>query len=533
MARVLIVVLMFFIYTSILLAADDWTQKFPSPRPSARSEHAMAYIGGDQVLLFGGSAGGTLLNDTWVYDLSENTWTQKNPGSAPSTRYQHAMAYIGGNKVLLFGGWDDTGIDNETWVYDLVTDTWTQKNPVSAPSGRYQHTMAYIGGDQVLLFGGSTGNKNDETWVYDLSANTWTQKTPPISPSARSNHAMAYIGGNQVLLFGGENGSMFDDTWVYDLSTNTWTQKSPGSAPSARVRHAMAYMGGDQALLFGGYDGARDNETWIYDLSANSWTQDLNTTQPSARWQHELSETSMDGTSYLVLFGGNDGADNDETWTFGGGDYSLPVELTSFTAHAGDSKVTLHWSTASEVNNEGFIILRSVSETGSFNEIDSYVSNNALNGAGNSSQSIQYTWVDNSVVNGNAYWYKLVDVDMNGVRTEHGPVSATPQAVDNDESSRTPVSFFLKNYPNPFNPSTTISFDLSSFPEQNIPVSLTIYDAGGARITVLYDGFLSAKAHSFKWNGLNSSGRMMPSGVYFYTLKSPLRTLTKKMMLLR
>jgi len=51
--------------------------------------------------------------------------------------------------------------------------------------------------------------------------------------------------------------------------------------------------------------------------------QDTNTTQPSARYGHALSETSMDGSSYPVLFGGrgSSGSYDDETWTFGGGDY--------------------------------------------------------------------------------------------------------------------------------------------------------------------------------------------------------------------
>jgi hypothetical protein len=84
----------------------------------------------------------------------------------------------------------------------------------------------------------------------------------------------------------------------------------------------MAYIGGDQVVLFGGSNGG--NETWVYDLSDDSWAQDANTTQPSARRSHALSETSMDGYSYPVLFGGYAGGFDDETWTFGGGDYLFP-----------------------------------------------------------------------------------------------------------------------------------------------------------------------------------------------------------------
>ena len=38
---------------------------------------------------------------------------------------------------------------------------------------------------------------------------------------------------------------------------------------------------------------------------------------------------------------------------------SLPVELSSFTANAGDGQVTLEWTTASEINNDAFLLERS------------------------------------------------------------------------------------------------------------------------------------------------------------------------------
>ena len=67
-----------------------------------------------------------------------------------------------------------------------------------------------------------------------------------------------------------------------------------------------------------------------------------------------------------------------------GGDQSLPVELTSFTARAGNGQVTLNWKTASETNNLGYAVLRSMDKNGVYNEIDSYVSDYSLEGAGNS-----------------------------------------------------------------------------------------------------------------------------------------------------
>jgi len=314
--------------SSAAKGADDWTQKFPTSKPSARLFHAMAYTGDDQVLLFGGYADVSDNDETWIYDLSENAWTQKFPDPHPTARRQHSMAYIGGDKALLFGG--DNGRD-ETWVYDLSDNTWTQKNPASKPSERDAHAMAYIGGDQVLLFGGLVvGGMSDETWLYDLSANTWTDMSTSSRPVARRTQAMAYIGGDQVLMFGGDEGSYVfrDDTWIYDLSTNTWIEQSPALKPSIRWGSEAAYLGGDKVILFGGANGGFQDDTWIFDLSDGQWTQDANTTQPSPRREFGLAETSMDGSNYPVLFGGEgDSGDDDETWTFGGGDYPVAVEI--------------------------------------------------------------------------------------------------------------------------------------------------------------------------------------------------------------
>ncbi len=310
------------------LSANTWAQMNPvgGVKPSARAGHAMANIVGDQVLLFGGWYG-TYDGETWMYDLSANTWVQKSPTNKLSARSHDAMANIGGDQVLMLSGGTEY---NETWLYDLSANTWTLKNLVGGPNPllRQNHAMASIGGDQVLLFGGNDGAYDNETWVYDLSANTWTLMNPMsgIKPSPRYTHAMANIGGDQVLLFGGIDDAYDNETWVYDLSANTWTLMSPlgGTMPSARMMHEIAYLGGDQVLLFGGYDGAMDNETWVYDLSANIWTlwNPVGGTKPSARYAFAMANI---GSNQVLLFGGWDGSDDDETWLAGGDRIYLPL----------------------------------------------------------------------------------------------------------------------------------------------------------------------------------------------------------------
>ncbi len=216
-------------------------------------------------------------------------------------------------------------------------------------------------------------------------------------------------------------------------------------------------------------------------------------------------------------------------------DQSLPVELTSFVASAGDGRVTLRWSTASELQNQGFEILRSETADGDYQVLDSYTRNPDLRGAGTSNKSHDYLFIDKYVFNGVTYFYKLVDVDNNGVRTEHGPVSATPHAgITDPGSGAVPDGFALyQNSPNPFNPSTKISFDVPALTSGTAEATLAIYNLLGQKIATLYSGEIEAGYYSVEWNGRNSAGLEMPSGIYIYRLSTTNFVESRRMVLMK
>jgi len=106
----------------------------PRRRPIRTSLSRYSLPRRDKVLLFGGwKAASGRYGDTWVYDLSANTWTdQTPPTAAPSARFLPAMASLGGDQALLFGGDDANGYNGETWVYDSAASRWTYKVPPAA-----------------------------------------------------------------------------------------------------------------------------------------------------------------------------------------------------------------------------------------------------------------------------------------------------------------------------------------------------------------------------------------------------------------
>jgi len=94
-----------------------------------------------------------------------------------------------------------------------------------------------------------------------------------------------------------------------------------------------------------------------------------------------------------------------------------------------------------------------------------------------------------------------------------------------DDSVGIPTDYFVsKNYPNPFNISTTIIFSL----DNPSLVTLDVYNLIGQKVITLYEGYLSSGEHSVVWQA-----RVQVSGIYFYKIACDEFSLTKKMSLVK
>ncbi|MFH2047877.1 MAG: T9SS type A sorting domain-containing protein, partial [bacterium] len=114
--------------------------------------------------------------------------------------------------------------------------------------------------------------------------------------------------------------------------------------------------------------------------------------------------------------------------------------------------------------------------------------------------------------------------DGNGARVEISNLTA------GDHSDVLPTEYSLsQNYPNPFNPTTTIEFSLPTAGQAKIEV----YNILGELVTTPFDGFAGAGENSIVWDGTNSSGQNVSSGIYFYRLTADEYTETRKMTLLK
>jgi len=109
-----------------------------------------------------------------------------------------------------------------------------------------------------------------------------------------------------------------------------------------------------------------------------------------------------------------------------------------------------------------------------------------------------------------------------------GKASSTD--VDIKYEQTLPKEFSLhQNYPNPFNTATSISFDI---PKRS-HVSLAVYNLLGEEVVTLLQKDVSAGTYRVTWDGTDTSGRPVVSGVYLYRLSYADGIKSKKMLLLK
>lgn len=242
--------------------------------------------------------------------------------------------------------------------------------------------------------------------------------------------------------------------------------------------------------------------------------------------QNSSAPSSKKHTSNLAEVAGDFGIASNDSPLF--------IELEEFSAKQIEDKVKLEWITSSEFENLGFEIHRSNEEEENFVKIASYESHEELEGKGSFANETNYTFTDNKVKIGETYFYKLVDVSFDLVKTQHETVKLITDIEKVPESKRVISKFALRqNYPNPFNPTTTISFEVPNIKTDFKWISLSIFNIKGQLVRTLKNGLIEGGIYKVKWDGTDNLGKKISSGVYFVRMKTNTEQFTRKMLLLK
>jgi len=193
--------------------------------------------------------------------------------------------------------------------------------------------------------------------------------------------------------------------------------------------------------------------------------------------------------------------------------YSVPVEMTSFTATAVKDEVKLNWTTATETNNQGFEIQRL--QNSKIEKLQDWDVIGFIPGFGTTTEPKAYEYTDSKLATGN-YTYRLKQVDFDGTSVYSEEVNVVVEL---------PLEYSLEqNYPNPFNPSTTINYTIA----EDGFVKLSIYNMLGEEVATIVNTTQKAGKYEVNFNGSNLS-----SGVYVYRIEAPNFTAARKFTLMK
>lgn len=310
---------------------------------------------------------------------------------------------------------------------------------------------------------------------------TWTSVTTPLSGNIKSVKA---IDANTVFI-GASSG-----TTRFAKSTNGGTNWTPITLPVSVDISSIDFMDNDTGYVCG-----------------NTTTVVCKTTNGGTNWTfenlHLPTLVTVKALQNGVAFA---------TGTFGSimryDPYGfVPVELVSFISSVSGNNVLLKWSTATELNNQGFEIERATSSD--------WQKIGFVTGSGTTTETRLYSYLD-SDLNTGIYKYRLKQIDYNGT-FEYSDVIEVEVSV--------PFDFDLEqNYPNPFNPSTTIRY---SVPQTSI-VNIKVYNLIGQEITELINEAKTAGKYE-----INFDAHGLSSGIYLVKMQTGDFTSTIKMTLLK
>ncbi len=155
---------------------------------------------------------------------------------------------------------------------------------------------------------------------------------------------------------------------------------------------------------------------------------------------------------------------------------------------------------------------------------------------GTKSKSLENTLTDSTVFAEFNYWgvASPPSTYFQGLVDFTPFLSASPKLIvsreDESQFSNIPANFSVsQNYPNPFNPTTTINFSLPIAEK----VALTIYNILGQKIKILLDGEKPAGTHNVIWDGTDSRGAPVSSGIYFYKIQTASFREVKRMVFVK
>jgi hypothetical protein len=337
------------------------------------------------------------------------------------------------------------------------------------------------------------------------------------------------------------------------------------AAPDTGAAAVDAYYkatSNDQVSLFGGnaadVDGDGNDEAYFH--SYGSWgvgagdvwvvdydAADTNVLAINADHVHRVGNTGTfsgdigsgyDGRARPYIFAGR-GRPNVSALEYIGPDVSTPQSYIKKDIYFGEMDVTY---TIHMVDSNGVHTDEVRSNWGFPSKVQTQWGGTMLDfdGDGKNELLLSMQNVRDSLTNTNYDWNAAAGKYDTTTASYVNPKAWTVIILENSDnmlSNDEPITFITpeqyrlsQNYPNPFNPNTTIEYTIPI----NRRVSVKIYNINGQLVrTLLNNEFVDAGTHKVMWNGKNSNGVAVSTGMYLYSLEWAGMRKVKSMTLLK
>lgn len=181
------------------------------------------------------------------------------------------------------------------------------------------------------------------------------------------------------------------------------------------------------------FDNVQDGIAPLPNLLMAQWAYNA----PPVQWR-AISGVAIAGAASPVLSSVTKSAwvsFNTENFDLAPQSIPLPIELISFTGKCDSKHIALEWMTASELNNDFFVLERSIDGI-QFTEVT------RIKGAGTTSEMSTYKFNDTELEGKSHWYYRLRQIDFDGESAESKIIS-----IDCNQSGKNPAMIHL--FPNP------------------------------------------------------------------------------------
>lgn len=437
----------------------------------------------------------------WIYVRSGTTWSQQaklvGTGATGAAKQGTGVAISANGNTAVVGGPADNSSAGASWVFTRSGTTWTQQGGKLVGSGAVgaaqQGISVAISGDGNTIASGGFADDSYKgaAWAFARYGNSWAQVGDKITGNdytgaARQGSSLALSGNGSRLIMGGyQDNNRQGAVWIFGTDGCVWTQQGSklvgtgGTSQAWQGYSAALSSDGNTAVVGGNSDDNLAGAAWVYTYAGSAWTQQarlVGTQAAGAARQGNSVSLSADG-SVIAVGGNGDDSGKGAVWVY--------------------RKSGASWA------QQGAKIKGS-------NAVGSAKQGSSVSVSAHGATAIIGGPTDNT--NKGAFWVYV-------------PATSIPSMQQVLFEERTEVAAGLRldqNIPNPFTGSTTISF---SVPEACV-AEWEISDVSGRVIQLLRRAYAGGE-------NTESFDLSEQSGVFYYRLKTPFGTESRKMLIVR